>query len=69
MVETGFDKGHRVVSRDGSDVGLTTGSLHSCQLEGCSGTRISVRWPDGSHTFPCSRGMSYDMDDDSWQIV
>jgi len=68
-VETCFGSDHKVYSRDGTDIGLTTGSHHSCRLEGCSGLRISVKWSDGTHTYPCSKGMSYEMDDDSWQIL
>jgi len=68
-METGFDAGHKVLSRTGDGEGLTTGSYHDCQLSGCSGQRISVLWPDGRHTFPCSRAMRYEYDDDSWQIV
>ncbi len=29
-----------------------------CNLECCKGTRLTVRWPDGRRTFPCSEGMS-----------
>ena len=27
-----------------------------CRLEGCTGWRIHVKWPDGSSTYPCSKG-------------
>lgn len=47
----------RVLSRDGALVGRTTGGSHFCRLEGCGGLRISVRWPDGKITYPCSKGM------------
>ena len=50
-------RGERVVSRDRQAVGLTTGGVRSCRLEGCLGLRIGVRWPDGKLTWPCSRGM------------
>ena len=53
--ETRFDAGREVYSRDGDEVGLTTGSTHSCLLAGCMGLRVSVKWADGRHTFPCSR--------------
>lgn len=33
-------------------------NLHSrpCSLEGCTGVRMYVKWPDGKHTYPCSKG-------------
>lgn len=55
-----FDKGARVKSRDGKVEGFVTGSNHLCQMTGCSGRRISVRWPDGKNTFPCSKGMKWE---------
>ena len=50
--------GTPVVSRDGKDIGHATGSTHMCSQHGCNGVRVSVRWPDGAITFPCSKGMS-----------
>lgn len=41
-----------------TEYGIPTGSTRECKLEGCSGVRIAVRWPDGELTWPCSRGMS-----------
>lgn len=38
--------------------GVTTGITKVCMLEGCSGARIGVRWPDGKITWPCSKGMT-----------
>lgn len=38
-------------------VGRTTGTARQCQLEGCRGLRIGVRWPDGHITWPCSKGL------------
>lgn len=68
----------KVYALPGNDVGRTTGNSHSCMLEGCSGQRIAVKWEDGSHTYPCSRGMIYrkilfwssslKLDADSWVI-
>ena len=40
------------------DHGLTTGRSHTCSMDGCNGVRISVKWDDGKHTFPCSKGMT-----------
>jgi hypothetical protein len=49
--------GTRVYTRDGRLAGSMTGSTHHCTMAGCTGLRISVRWPDGTHTFPCSKGL------------
>ena len=56
----------RVVSKDGKLKGKTTGGRYDCQMEGCRGQRIGVRWPDGSITFPCSRGIGVTFN--SWRI-
>ena len=39
-------------------VGTTTGMFHPCQLEGCRGLRVTVRWPSGHITHPCSHGLN-----------
>jgi hypothetical protein len=49
----------RVVSRDGKHIGMTTGSWHLCQMEGCGGRRLSVKWGDGKNTRPCTKGMDW----------
>lgn len=48
-----------VWDRTGKIRGVTTGGARHCQLEGCSGLRICVRWPKGNNTWPCSRGLTY----------
>jgi hypothetical protein len=58
-----------VISRDGEDKGLPTGGAYPCRLEGCMGVRIGVRWPDGSITFPCTRGMEFSKDCKEARIV
>lgn len=45
-----------VLSRDGTEVGEVRGRRR-CQMEGCTGIRIRVKWADGKVTFPCSKGM------------
>ena len=65
----GLKSGQDVKARERDDTGKTTGSAHSCQLEGCRGLRISVKWEDGKHTFPCSRGMAFDDATETWQIL
>jgi hypothetical protein len=47
----------KVVSRDGKHIGFTSGSTHRCQLESCRGLRVSVKWDDGTRTYPCTKGM------------
>ena len=49
--------------------GIPTGSGRICNLEGCSGMRIGVRWPDGKLTFPCTDGMRSTKTDGVWEIV
>lgn len=56
-----------VLSSDGKERGKTTGGTRSCQLEGCTGIRIHVRWAGGQYTWPCSKGMK-EIDQDTWQI-
>jgi len=51
------EKGVKVLSRGGTDEGVTTGGSYRCRLEGCTGLRIAVRWKDGHMTYPCSKGM------------
>lgn len=47
--------GTRIWSREGSACGVVTGTS-ICRLEGCGGTRLHVRWPDGHRTYPCAKG-------------
>jgi hypothetical protein len=51
--------GGRILSRVKGEVGIMSGSTHDCQLKGCHGVRVSVKWPDGKRTFPCSRDFYY----------
>lgn len=44
-------------SRGGRLQGRLTGGARVCPLEGCTGVRLGVRWPDGSLTWPCTKGM------------
>jgi hypothetical protein len=48
--------------------GVLTGSSRRCQLEGCLGVRLYVRWDDGKLTMPCTKGMTYDDVAGSWKI-
>lgn len=59
----------RMLSRDGKKVGVIK-NLRSrpCRLEGCTGMRIHVKWPDGKSTYPCSTGCER-VDEDTLRIV
>lgn len=64
-------EGHptKVYRRDGKGKpGKVTGSTRRCQMEGCSGVRVMVRWPNGKITWPCAKGLKL-RKDDHWQIV
>ncbi len=56
-----------VLSQDGKQRGQATGGQFSCRLEGCTGQRITTRWPDGRITHPCTKGMQT-LDEHTWQI-
>ena len=56
-----------VLSRDGKEIGTPTGGQSRCQMEGCFGLRITVRWPDGKLSRPCSKGMRASRND-TWRI-
>lgn len=53
-------KNRIVWNREHTEAGQTTGGIRVCTLEGCGGSRIHVRWPDGKLTVPCLRGMKRD---------
>ncbi len=56
--------------------GTVTGRRR-CTLEGCRGIQLSVKWPNGQRTFPCTDGMeivcealiSSDSGRRSWRIL
>ena len=47
----------KVWSRTLKEYGKTTGKLRHCNMEGCNGLKVQVKWPDGKTTWPCSEGM------------
>lgn len=49
--------------------GVLTGSERHCQLEGCLGRRLGVRWPGGRMTWPCTKGMKIVQRGKAWQIL
>ncbi len=56
-----------VLSRDGGKKGEVIGTRR-CQLEGCGGTAVIVRWPDGKRTHPCLKGLKATDNPDTEQI-
>lgn len=58
-----------VKSGSGKTVGKVVGKQTLCNLEGCTGVRVSVRWPSGKLTRPCTKGMTVlDAKKGKWQI-
>lgn len=56
-----------VVSRvNPNDVGTVVGTRR-CQLEGCNGMGLIVRWNNGKRTIPCSKGLT-EITPDTWKI-
>lgn len=49
--------GREIESRDGKLVGEVTNAGQPCRMEGCTGIRLSTRWPNGRRTFPCTKGL------------
>ena len=63
-------KGERIYNREGTEFGRTTGATRRCQMDGCGGERLCVRWPntnDSRITYPCDRGL-FDREDGYRQI-
>ena len=48
--------------------GRTTGATYRCQMDGCTGRRIVVRWRGGRITRPCFKGMYFDFHT-GWHII
>lgn len=47
--------------------GKTTSSTMRCQLKGCGGIRVCVKWDNGRKTWPCSKGMRRNKN--NWRIL
>lgn len=56
------------MSRDGKQKGTVTSFGHVCRMAGCTGRRFSVKWADGTRTFPCSKGIEL-IDEETAKIV
>lgn len=54
-------KGTKIYGCKGSkfenEFGVATGSTSPCQMEGCRGERIYIRWSDKHLTKPCTHGL------------
>lgn len=62
--------GSKVYGRRGTrfarSAGTVIGGYTWCQMEGCRGVRVWVRWKDGRVTKPCSKGLV--LDRQAWRI-
>lgn len=57
-----------VVSRNYGMIGRCTGGTRHCMMDGCRGTRIGVRWPDGQLRWLCDRGLEK-ITHDIWKLL
>jgi len=57
-----------VFSRDLSERGVRTGGYRHCQMEGCRGLRIGIRWPDGRISWPCTMSLA-EGPSGGWKII
>lgn len=63
-----FPRVDRIISGSGDEVGeIRNKNSRPCRLEGCTGVRMHVVWPDGSVTYPCSKGC-YQVSPHLWRI-
>lgn len=63
---TPYAAGTPVIGREGKIRGQLTGGSRRCRLESCGGARLATRWEDGSLTYPCSKGMTWQ--GNTWRI-
>lgn len=57
-----------VWSKGRETAGKATGGERVCQMSGCTGTGIVVRWPSGKITIPCTKGMKK-TGENEWEIL
>lgn len=62
------EKGVKVFPRTDKFPGVTTGTFRRCQLEGCSGIRVGVKWGNNNITWPCSKSLEL-QPDSSFKIL
>lgn len=59
----------KMLSRDGTETGtIVKMRCYKCRMEGCTGWRIQVKWPEGNYTYPCSKSTRI-VDKDTLQII
>lgn len=70
MVENKYKHAPTIMlSRNGDEAGeIRNLQSYRCPMEGCTGCRICVKWPDGRHTYPCSCGCKK-VDENTMQII
>ncbi len=64
-----MQEGTVVWNRDKTEKGIATGSTRACRLSGCRSLNHGVKWPDGKTTYPCGKGIKYDIKSGEWQIM
>jgi hypothetical protein len=52
-------KGKRLVASKDRGVIVSVCDKRHCSCEGCKGTTLVARWPNGKLSYPCSAGLSY----------
>ena len=63
-----METGTVILSRDGTEKGHVMDGIADCDMEGCRGECVEVKWEDGTTTFPCTHGLDL-IDDDTFQII
>lgn len=58
----------RVGTRLSRVAGRALGGTRQCQLAGCVGLRLAVRWPSGRLTWPCTKSLRFDRSIGAWRI-
>lgn len=58
-----------LLSRDGEKKGIIKDwNSRPCTMEGCTGHRMRVRWPNGTTTYPCTKGIESTPEPNVWKI-
>lgn len=52
-----YEEIKHVISADGKETGDVTGGRRRCQMSGCGGVCLGVKWPDGRMSWPCTKGL------------
>lgn len=57
-----------LLCREGKRTGEVRGTRR-CQMEGCTGVRLIVRWPEGHRTHVCTKATKPTARSSTWQLV